>query len=253
MKVMIVRGRTAGLAIAALLLATVLACLLGVLPESIQAAASTKYRLIRSVDTEEKVIAITLDGRENDWYLEEFSGYLQRYDVTASFFITGSYAKEYSRSLDKLHAAGYSIQSLGSRGKDLSKMTIAELTADLEDAAEQIRKYTWKEPTIVRCMEGEMNRDCISAALSKGFSIISASVDSEAFPGLEGTSLGDKMLENIAPGAIVRFRLDVSGDAAALDRFLAGAIERGYRVVAIEDLLLSEPYTVDGDGVQRVE
>ena len=250
MKVMIVRGKTLFTCGVFLAVISLIVCLFGVLPESIAASASTQYRLIRKIDTLDHVIAVTADGRENDWYAEEFLAYLKRYGAKATFFVTGSYAREYAKTLDEIHAGGHSLQSLGCKGADLSKMSLQQLTEDLRQASALFRKYTWGEPTLVRCTTGEVDRNCISAAMSMGYRMVSASLDSSNFPGLSGVPLGEKMGEMLQPGDIVRFRMDVEGDAAAMDRLLAAAEEKGYQIVLLEDLLLPSPFTVDRDGKQ---
>lgn len=247
---MVVKGKNivVGCIAALVAAAVVYVCFAGV--GAILVSSDVRYRPVKAVETQSKVFAITLDGEQNSYNLDSFVSFLGRYHAPATVFITGNYAREYSRDLDVVHRAGHSVQSLGKNGDDLAQLSIGELTDNIKQSSALIEKNCWAPPTILRYLGDNMGDDKISALKSCGYTVVGTGIDRDHYK-LTGGVLGEKMAEQLCDGIIVRFSLDIKDDVAAMDRFIAIAIQKGYSPIPLEKMLLQGEYSVDAKGVQH--
>ena len=102
---------------------------------------------------------------------------MDRYDVTATFFVVGSWVDKYPESVKALADAGHEVMNHSDSHAHMSQLSSAEIVADLNACSDKIEAVTGVRPTLVRPPYGEYDDHVISAIRSMGLEPIQWDVD----------------------------------------------------------------------------
>ena len=100
-----------------------------------------------------------------------------RYDVTATFFVVGSWVDKYPESVKALSDAGHEVMNHSDSHAHMSQLSTQEIVADLNACNDKIEAVTGVRPTLVRPPYGEYDDHVINAIRSMGMEPIQWDVD----------------------------------------------------------------------------
>ena len=207
---------------------------------------------IYSVQTDEKVVAITFDaawGADDTDILLEI---LDEYDARATFFICGYWFEKYPDAVKKFHASGHDIANHGDTHAHVASLSLEKNKAEILGAHKKAQALLDIEMDLYRPPYGEYNNDVIEAAEQAGYFTIQWDVDSLDWKKLgadpmTSTVLNHKSLQN---GSILLFHNDVPETPIALRRILAELKNQGYEFVPVSELIMREGFKLDHTGRQ---
>jgi peptidoglycan/xylan/chitin deacetylase (PgdA/CDA1 family) len=196
-----------------------------------------------------KVVALTFDAGANADGVASILATLTKYQVPATFFLTGNFVGEFPAAAKSIAAAGQRIGDhtvshpyfLG------DKLTDAQIRAQVLTAQAQIKQVTGADPwPWFRFPYGEYNQHVISVVNGTGFVPVGWTVDTLGWKGTSGGITAqivvNRVLDGLRPGEIVLMHCgshpkDHSTlDAAALPAVIQNLQARGYSFVTADAL-----------------
>lgn len=210
---------------------------------------------IYSVDTEEKVISLTFDinWAEKD-NLESILQILDKYNVKGTFFIMGgwvNYNNENVEKLRKIHEGQHEIGNHSYMHSDFSKINDKKMLEELNKTDEIIKDTIGDKPKLFRFPSGSYNKESVEKIKSLGYIPIQWNVDSVDWKEMGKDKEYNKVMKNIAPGAILLFHNNAKYTPANLARIISELKSNGYEFKTVGDLVYSTEYYVDENGIQH--
>lgn len=215
-------------------------------------AANTQTRKIPiyCVNTPEKKIALTFDAAWGAEDTQTLLDILAQYNAKATVFVVGDWARKYPDAVKAFYKAGHSIGNHSDSHKAYSKLSLEEITADIQACNEAIKQCTGQTPKLLRAPSGDYTNDVLTAAEGLSMYTIQWSVDSLDWQGLEVEEMVKRVTGAAENGSIILFHNDVKNTPEALRQILATLSEKGYSFVTVEELIYTEHYRIDATGKQ---
>ena len=248
MKILFIRLRTAGLIGAALALGLGLAFWLQ--PGVLTAIAPERQLPIYSVEREFNVASLTFDAAEGDADIQQLIDILAHYEVKATFFVVGGWARQYPEAVAALAGAGHEIMSHSNRHDHMTRLSAEQIKTDLLTAGEAIAKASGAAPTLFRAPYGEYDDTLLLTVRSLGMEAIQWDVDSLDWKDASAADIQKRVLSQVGRGSIVLFNTNAKHTPEALPGIIEGLLRDGYRLVKVSELLHQGEYTLDQAGRQ---
>lgn len=175
MKVLFLRMRTLVLVLVAAMVFSVWAYYAA--PPFLSVLAAKREIPIYSVDRPYKTASLTFDaawGNEDTGILIEI---LERYNVKATFFVVGDWARAYPESVKQLSDAGHEIMSHSNKHAHMTELSRRQILDDLTACNEAIAAITGVTPTLFRCPYGEYDDKVVLAVRELGMETIQWDVE----------------------------------------------------------------------------
>ena len=192
---------------------------------------------VYSVKTDGKQIAITFDAAWGTDKTAALLDILDKYNVKATFFVTGMWAKKNADVLAEISRRGHEIGSHGYTHKDLTTLPEAEVIDELTKTADVIEKVTGKRPTIFRAPYGAWNAKLVDIVGKEQFDFIQWDVDSLDWKGLSSEQMQARVLPRVVSGSITLFHNDGAHTPEVMPVILEKLIADGYKPVTVSELL----------------
>ncbi len=205
---------------------------------------------IYRVDTNEKKIALGFNAAWDNRDTENLANIFNKYDVKATFFVTGEWADKYPNDVKYFFDLGHEIGNHSNFHPHVSKISEEKLISDTLSAEKKIENIIGKKPNLYRAPYGEYSSGMIDTLKDKlGYDIIQWDVDSRDWkPEYTSEKIVKGVLNNINSGSILLFHNGKENTIDALPSILEGIINKGYEIVLIKDLIPTDGYKVDSFG-----
>ncbi len=248
----VIKSRTIKIFVALVLIVVLLSISIdGSTSASVYFGYSTRKVPIYCVETEEKQVAISFDAAWGADKTEEILEILQEFDCTATFFLVGFWVDEYPEMVQKIDEAGMEIGTHSNTHPDMINLDKSTMKNELETCISKITAITGKEVTLFRAPYGSYNNDLLNVAESLGLKTIQWDVDSLDWKGLSASDICSRIMSRVKNGSIILMHNNSDNVLDALRLVLNRLKVQGYKITAISDLVYSEDYTVDRNGVQH--
>jgi peptidoglycan/xylan/chitin deacetylase (PgdA/CDA1 family) len=203
---------------------------------------------VERLPTSERLVALTFDGGGSDAAVGEILGTLDRYDVPATFFVTGEFARAYPDAVAAMSAAGHPVGNHSDTHPDFTETTTAEILDELAAAEASIAAITGRTTRpLFRFPFGARTDLDIRVVNDAGYIPFRWTVDSLGWQGTSGGKDADavrqRVLDTAGPGQIVLMHVGAHpGDGSTLDAdalpgLIEGLVSAGYGFVDLEDAL----------------
>ncbi len=222
------------------------------LPANASSVAAKQKKLlpVYSVQTEEKKVALTFDAAWGSDKTEKILDLLEQYNVRATFFLVGFWIEENPELTQEIISRGHCI---GNHSEDHPHIpTLSKEKADLqiESVNKRLEELTGKRPIFFRPPYGDYNNGLISLLNEKGMIGIQWSVDSLDWKGISGSEIAERILSRVKPGSIILCHNNSDHILEALPLVLLGLKNKGLVSVTMDELVMTENYTIDNSGQQ---
>jgi peptidoglycan-N-acetylglucosamine deacetylase len=192
-------------------------------------------------------IALTFDDGPSRWTAEVAASFEQR-GCRATFFLRGAAVAERLETVAALAAAGHELGNHLWSHPDASKLSSAELRAELERTADAIQAAGAARPDLVRPPYFSAPRAVAEAAAGTGVSaVVLRSIGSSDWEAKSAEEVLEPVLANAGPGDIVCLHDGISSDkrdsdsrrptADAVKQMVPALLQRGLRPVTVSQLL----------------
>lgn len=200
---------------------------------------------------EEKLVALTFDAAWGADKTLKILEILEKYDVKATFFLVGFWLDKYPEETKAIADSGCEIGNHSKNHLEMSKLSAENIKEELAYVSDKVEELTGKKPSYFRPPFGDYDNELIETAEEMGLQTIQWSVDSLDWKGLSATEITARVTKNVKNGSIVLFHNNSDNILEALPLVLANLINRGYKPVAMSELVYKDGYYIDNNGIQH--
>ncbi len=214
--------------------------------------SATDERLlpVYSVETDEKVLAITFDSA---WTAEDIpiiAATLSEYDCPATFFVVGSWVEKYPESVKLLYEKGHEIAGHSYNHAHYNSLSSDEIKTDVKKCDDVIKKITGVTSPVFRSPYGEYNNTVVEGVRSLNKQLIQWDVDSLDWKNLTPEEMEKRVIPKVKNGSIILFHNGTEHTASALPSLLKRLKDEGYTFKRVSDLIYFDNYHIDSQGRQ---
>ncbi len=200
--------------------------------------------VVTVIPTTARVAALTFDAGASDAGVPSILQALAAQRVTATFFVTGDFARRYPDAVRAMARAGHLVGNHSDTHPDFTTLTAAQLAAQLTNAESVIGPLIagTTQPWF-RFPFGAVDAAAIAGVNAGGYAGIGWTVDTLGWKGTSGgqsvESVVSRVIAALRPGAIVLMHVGANPDdgstldAAALPTIIAELRQRGYGFVTV--------------------
>jgi peptidoglycan/xylan/chitin deacetylase (PgdA/CDA1 family) len=209
--------------------------------------------VISRLDTDEPVIALTLDACGGEWgsgYDRELIRFLQEKEVPATLFINQRWLRANPGTFDALAADPlFTIENHGTEHRPLSvngrsvygiqgTADVEEVVAEIQDNQRAIAERTGREPRFFRSGTAYYDEVAVAIAREMGIQVIHFDIVGDAGATRTADEV-ERALLSSRPGSIVILHMNQpqSGTAEGVKRAIPRLLEKGYQFVKLDDVL----------------
>ncbi|MEC0213769.1 polysaccharide deacetylase family protein [Paenibacillus ehimensis] len=203
--------------------------------------------IIYQLPSRERQIALTFDDGPNPVYTPQILDLFKKHQAYATFFVIGSYAKQYPDLLRRMVEEGHEIGNHTYSHPALPKCERQEVYEELETTNGIIQEITGIKPSLFRPPYGEFNKHTVEAADRLGLHTViwpdHQNTKDWSLPGAD--TIVERVLDTLQTGDIILFH-DGSGDDAgedrsqtvqAIEKLLPHLIDNNYRLVTVTRMM----------------
>ncbi|MFZ7130796.1 MAG: polysaccharide deacetylase family sporulation protein PdaB [Eubacteriales bacterium] len=212
--------------------------------------AKNRLLPIYSVETNDKVIAISFDAAWGDEYTQEILDILSKEEIKTTFFLVGLWIDKYPDQVKAITEAGHEIGNHSSTHPDMTKIDKNKIEQEIKETNDKINQYTNEDPILFRPPFGAYSNDVIKIAEDLGCYTIQWDIDSLDWKNEGSEQIINRVVSNIRPGSIVLFHNNAEYVTKALPSIIKEVKEEGYSIIPISELIYKEKYTIDHTGRQ---
>lgn len=207
---------------------------------------------IYSVETNDKKVALSFDAAWGNEDTQMILDTLAKYNVHATFFMTGGWVENYPEDVKKIQAAGHDLANHSENHKNMSQLTDAECQEELMKVHNKVKELTGVEMNLFRPPYGDYDDHVITNAKNCGYYTIQWSVDSLDWKdyGVESIIKTVTQHKNLCNGAIILMHNGAKYTAQALPTVIEKLQADGYQIVPISELIYKDNYHLDVTGRQ---
>ena len=202
-------------------------------------AASSTY--ISKGNTTSKVVALTFDDGSDGTNINKILDVLSANKVDATFFLTGSGAKNHPSWIKNISTKGHQIGNHSYSHADFTKLSAAKMKSELATTEATLKDITGKSTKpIFRAPFGASNAAVLKAVGDAGYThTIQWNIDTVDWKGVSSSQITNKVMNNIVPGSIVLMHTGAgaSGTPGALPGMISKLKAKGYKFVTVSELL----------------
>lgn len=195
---------------------------------------SYEYDIIQNkvIDKESKLIALTFDDGPN-YNTNKVLDVLEKYNVSATFFVLGSKIKENEYILERMVNSGMEIGNHTYSHLPLTKYKEDKIKEEIENTSKLIFEVTGKYPTLLRTSYGSVNTKIKKIS---DYPIIIWDIDTLDWKYHNSKRISSRVINKAKDGDIVLMHDVYSASANALNIIIPELQERGYKFVTVSEL-----------------
>jgi peptidoglycan-N-acetylglucosamine deacetylase len=226
------------LKVALLSFVVVLAVLVLVMDKDAELVMAPKENIpIYSVQTNGNQIALTFDAASGSDTMDKMLDILDKYNVKATFFVTGQWAELFPDDLKKIVGRGHEIGSHGYRHIDYVKISDADVTRDLSLASDTLYRLTGQRPMLFRAPYGSWDGRTVDIVCGQQYEFVQWDVDSLDWMGLTPAQMEARVLPKVKSGSILLFHNDGKYTVDALPGIIEKLQAKGFKFVTAGELI----------------
>ncbi len=221
--------------------------------EAIEVIGENRLRPIYEVDTDKKEIALTFNAVWGGDNVYEILDVLDKYNVKATFFVTGYWANDYKDELIEIKRRGHEIGNHSDNHTHATKLTYEQNVEEIVGVHKKIKETLGIDMNLYRPPFGEYNNTVMMAVNDMNYYPIQWSIDSNDWmeKGVDFEVQSVLKNSNLKDGAILLFHIGSQYTPQSLDKILNVLInEEGYKVTTVGELIYKDEYYINNKGTQ---
>jgi len=202
------------------------------------------------VDSDEHLLALTIDAAWNADKTKFILDTLDRYEIKATFFLCGVWVEAYPEMVKEIAARGHEIGNHSLTHPHMNRISAEEIRGELSKLDDRIEELTGKRCKLFRAPFGEYNDTVVSTVRDLGYEVIQWNIDTVDWKeGRTPETILNAVFPKLSDGSIILCHNNGYGIETYLPKLIEEAQSRGYRFVTISELLPDGERAVDSNGV----
>ena len=218
--------------------------------QSVQAAAKRKIP-VYSVQTDEKIAAISFDAAWGADKTLKILDILDEYNVKATFFLVGFWIDAYPETVKEISNRGHLIGNHSANHPHFNKLSKADMEKEISVVSDKVKELTGQTVRYFRAPFGEYNDTLMTVLEEQKLTGVQWDVDSLDWKGLSGSRIAERILPKTKNGSVILCHNNSEHILDALPVVLLGLKNKGLRLVRMDELVLTDNYYVDNNGTQH--
>ena len=184
-------------------------------------------------------IYLTFDEGYEAGYTQQIMDVLSKYNVPATFFITGDYLDRSSDLVQQMIDRGFTVGNHTENHKNLARCGISTIMSEIDTLSNRMRDQFGYEMYYMRPPEGALNERTLAIAKDMGYNSILwsfAYYDFDTSVQKGSDYAYDMITKYMHDGAIYLLHAVSKDNANALERVIQYAQENGYELRSLDDL-----------------
>ncbi len=207
---------------------------------------------IYSVDTDEKLAAITFDCAWGADDIPQILDTLKTADVKATFFMVGQWAEKNPEMVKLIAQEGHDTANHSYSHLRMGGLDGGRANSEIKKCGEIIERLTGSKCELFRAPYGDYSNALLSEAQQLGYYSIQWDVDSLDWkPGISREEILQRIEAKVKPGSIILFHNDTPHTAKLLPDIVKDLKTGGYKLVPVSELIMREDYYIDHEGRQQ--
>jgi polysaccharide deacetylase family sporulation protein PdaB len=207
---------------------------------------------VYSVDTEEKVAAVTFDCAWGAEDIPRILDTLREADVKATFFMVGQWAEKNPEMVKMMAQEGHDTANHSYSHFRMGALDSGKICTEIKECGDVIEKLTDSKCDLFRAPYGDYSNRLLSEAKQLGYYTIQWDVDSLDWkPDISKAEILQRVRSKTRPGSIILFHNDTPHTAELLPEIIAELKSGGYKLVPVSELIMREDYYIDHEGRQK--
>lgn len=204
--------------------------------------------ILRRGTPEFKVVALTFDDGPDPAYTPGVLNILQKYGITATFFMVGRHVRQYPDLARRVAEAGHSIGNHTWSHRSLVPLSVDHTRSEILGAHKAIEDVTGVTPRLLRPPRGVYSAFARDYLREQGYTIVLWDVTSQDWAELPARRIAENVLRHADPGSILLFHdsgnlvSSTGGNRIntlrALPIVIEGLLAEGYTFLTIEELII---------------
>ena len=184
------------------------------------------------IDKNTKLIALTFDDGPN-YNTGKVIDILNKYNVTATFFLTGKNIKDNEKIVKKLYENNMEIGNHTYSHLLLTKYNKEVIVDEINKTNSLIFDITGKYPALLRPSYGSVNNKIKKIA---NMPIIIWNIDTLDWKYKNSNKIANKVLSKVKDGDIILMHDRYAATLNSLEIFIPKLLEKGYQIVSVSEL-----------------
>ncbi len=218
---------------------------------SVYFGSASRLIPIYAVETEKPEVAITFDAAYGSDKTEGIMEIMKEYGAEGTFFLVGFWVENFPEKTKAIAENGFEIGTHSNTHPHMSRLSESQINQELTISMNIIEETAGVRPTIFRAPFGEYNDKVISEASKLKLSTIQWDVDSLDWKNVTTEDITNRVLSRVKNGSIILFHNNSDHILDALPIVLSTLKERGYTFKKVSDIIHTENYYIDNNGVQH--
>ncbi len=205
---------------------------------------------VYSVERTDNSISITFDCAWGTEHTDAILAALDEAGVKATFFMVQFWAEKYPDYVRKIADAGHEIGTHSATHSYMSRLSEAEIRAELTSSVAAIEAVTGKAVTLFRPPYGDYDDLLIDTCRAMNIQPVQWDVDSLDWKDLSAADIAQRITERTQSGSIILCHNNGLHTAEALPVVIDALRAKGFSFLPVGELVYSENYTIDATGRQ---
>lgn len=184
------------------------------------------------IDVNKKMVALTFDDGPN-YNTSKILEILNKYNVSATFFVLGSKISGNEKILEKMAEYGIEIGNHTYSHKLMTKMDNDTIIKEIKDTNDLIYNVIGKYPKVVRPSYGSFNTKIKE---SINMPIIIWDIDTLDWKSHNSSKIVSRIMNKVSDGDIILMHDIYSATVTAVDIVVPKLINEGYQIVSVSEL-----------------
>lgn len=172
-------------------------------------------------------------------------------DAKGTFFLVGFWIDKFEKETKAIADAGFDIGNHSRNHLNMPKLSEDEIKNEIEYVNDRVKELTGKTPVYFRAPFGDYDNKLMTSLESLNMVGVQWSIDSLDWKGLSAKQIYERVVPKAKSGDIVLFHNNSDHVLDVLPMILTGLRAKGFRFVTLSELVATENYTVDNNGLQR--
>ncbi|HHW72123.1 MAG TPA: polysaccharide deacetylase family protein [Firmicutes bacterium] len=186
--------------------------------------------------TSEPRVALMFNVDWGDEYIPGLLEALEQADVTATWFLTGRWAKKAPELARAISSAGHEIGNHGGWHAEASKMGREEVVRLIQEGEDLILEATGQKPQAFAPPAGDFTQETVALAAELGYKTVLWTVDTVDWQRPAPTKIIDRVLSGLGNGVLILMH-PTQPTLEALPVILDHLSARGFQCVTVSELL----------------
>lgn len=207
---------------------------------TVSTAVNGRELPVYCVQRSDKKIALTFDAAWGNEDTDTILKILEKYQVKATFFVTGGWVDNYPEDVKKIASAGHALGNHSQNHKNMSELSAKEIRQEIMEVHEKVKNLTGLEMQLFRPPYGDYDNELIETAKACGYLPIQWDVDSEDWKNYGVDSIIQKVTQHkhLGGGSIILMHNGADYTAMALETVITSLKEQGYEMVTVPELVM---------------